>query len=220
MALSSELSHLQEISLELADSVQLVIQTLLQLSPPQVLDPAKEQFAACSVSIPTPSLSAIFTSVKNLNYMAGNMAAFSSQGLPAVSSASASALAAGSTSTAASTSRAPVLNPIVTEAPPESSIVHSDFDIGELLQSVGDAVSGYASEVGVDVVLYHGDVGMKHIAVRGDECGVSYALTHVGGHTPLACVESALIKAVCSFSLFSFGCTGRPASHRGGTEGR
>jgi osomolarity two-component system response regulator SSK1 len=146
LALTSEVSHLHAISLELADSVQMVIQTLLQLSPPQVLDPAKEQFAACSVSIPTPSLSAIFTSAKNLNYMAANMAAFGA---------------------------------VDPAGPREPAVEQSDFDIGELLQSVGDAVSGVAAEVGVDVVLYHADVGMKHVAVRGDECGISYAVTHV-----------------------------------------
>jgi osomolarity two-component system response regulator SSK1 len=157
VALSSEVSHLHEISLELADSLQMVIQTLLQLSPPQVLDPAKEQFSACSVSIPTPSISSIFTSVKNLNYMAANMSAFGSQGLLVPNGTVGSAVAS-------------VLN-----------ISETDFDIGELLQSVGDALCGGAAEVGVDIVLYHADVGMKHIAVKGDECGVSYALTHVSG---------------------------------------
>lgn len=157
--LSSELSHYHEISLELADSVQLVTQTLLQLSPPQVLDPAKEQFSACLVSIPTPSISAMFTLVKNLNYMSANMAAFS---LPPSSTSSTSFQSVSSSSKS--------------DGP---SFQSNDFDIGEMLQSVGDAVSGLAAEAGVDVVLYHGDVGMRHVAVKGDECGVSYTLTHV-----------------------------------------
>ena len=59
-----------------------------------------------------------------------------------------------------------------------------DFDIGENLQSVGDALSGMAADVGVDLVLFHGDVGMKHIAVKGDEIGISYTLSHVSQYSP------------------------------------
>ena len=129
----------------------MVIQTLLQLSPPQVLDPVKEQFSACSLSIPTPSISAMFTSMKNLNYMSANMSALSTDTPDAVNSAST----------------------------PSISNVQSDFDVGEMLQSVGDALGGVAAQAGVDLVLFHGDVGMKHISVKGDENGLSYTLSHV-----------------------------------------
>ncbi|GJE84467.1 hypothetical protein PsYK624_005430 [Phanerochaete sordida] len=147
-----ELEQFRELSLELADSVQMVIQTLLQLSPPQVLDPAKEQFSACSLSIPTPSISAMFTTMKNLNYMSANMSQLSVD--PTPSDASSHRTSALSTD----------LN---------------DFDVGEMLQSVGDALSGVAAQAGVDLVLFHSDVGMKHIAVKGDESGISYTLSHV-----------------------------------------
>ncbi|EKM59422.1 uncharacterized protein PHACADRAFT_137157 [Phanerochaete carnosa HHB-10118-sp] len=147
-----ELDHFRELSLELADSVQMVIQTLLQLSPPQVLDPVKEQFSACSLSIPTPSISAMFTTMKNLNYMSANMAQLGSDPQP-------------------------------NEVPPSKtsalSMVQDDFDVGELLQSVGDALSGVGAQAGVDLVLFHSDVAMKHVAVKGDENGISYTLAHV-----------------------------------------
>ncbi|TCD62734.1 ssk1 response regulator receiver [Steccherinum ochraceum] len=142
-----DLGHFQELSLELADSVQTIIQTLLQLSPPQILDPAKEQYSACTLSIPTPSVSAIFTSMKNLNYMSANMAALNAHGTDSPT--------------------APV------------STIHNDFDIGEVLQSVGDSLSGMAAQVGIDLVLFHGDVGMKHVAVKGDVSGISYTLSHI-----------------------------------------
>ncbi|WVQ71684.1 hypothetical protein IAR50_001225 [Cryptococcus sp. DSM 104548] len=38
-----------------------------------------------------------------------------------------------------------------------------DFDIGELLQSVADMLSGEACKKKIDFVLFHGDVGIKHI---------------------------------------------------------
>ncbi|EED77289.1 predicted protein [Postia placenta Mad-698-R] len=151
--LPPEYAHFHEFSLELADSVQMMIQTLLQLSPPQVLDPAKEQFSACSLSIPTPSISAMFTSMKNLNYMSANMSTLSLD-----------------------THVQQVASPVDLAGMP---VVHNDFDVGEMLQSVGDALSGMAAQAGVDLVLFHGDLGMKHVPVRGDESGISYTLSHV-----------------------------------------
>ncbi|KAH9894401.1 hypothetical protein C8Q73DRAFT_515355 [Cubamyces lactineus] len=150
-----EPSYLEELSLELADSVQMVIQTLLQLSPPQVLDPAKEQFSACSLSIPTPSVSAMFTSMKNLNFMSANISTFS--------------LDPSSPSQTVNRGR----------IRPEGGYNCVDFDVGEMLQSVGDALSGVAAQAGVDLVLFHDDLGMRHVAVRGDESGLSYTLSHV-----------------------------------------
>ena len=164
---SASLERYHELSLELADSVQMVIQTLLQLSPPQVLDPAKEQFSACSLSIPTPSMSAMFTSMKNLNYMSANMSTFSSDH---------------------QTPFAP--------HPKHGTSAHShpDFDIGEMVQCVGDALSGIAAQAGVDLVLYHGDVGMKHVSVKGDESGISFTLSHV---------SNPYTATTCSLLMFS-----------------
>lgn len=165
----------KEISLELADSVQMVIQTLLQLAPPHLLDLAKEQFAACAVQIPTPSISALLTSMKNLNYMSAHM--------PELSSPEPS----------------PTPSSSYLPSPLRQSVeAYSDFDIGEMLQNVGDALSGVAAQAGVDLVLYHADVGMKHISVTGDECGLSYALTHVRIRS-----EGFRIDANARFRLFA-----------------
>ncbi|KIK65756.1 hypothetical protein GYMLUDRAFT_979305 [Collybiopsis luxurians FD-317 M1] len=144
-----ELDRFKDLSLELADSVQMVVQTMLHISPTQVLDPAKEQFSACALAVPTPSMSAMFTTMKNLNYISANMAAFAAE-----------------------------------ETHPEdtplfSNRKHNDFDIGELLQSVGDALSASAAQVGVDLVLFHGDAALKHVWVKGDEPCMSYLLSHL-----------------------------------------
>jgi osomolarity two-component system, response regulator SSK1 len=145
-------SQFHEISLELADSVQGLIQTLIQVSPHQVLDPVKEQLSACSLSIPTPSVSAMLTSMKNLNYISAHMGTFCAESADNASSDSGSLL------------------------PPAQ---HNDFDIGEMLQCVGDVLSGAAAQVGVGLVLCHGDVHMKRVPVRGDENGISFVLSHV-----------------------------------------
>ncbi|KAH9007134.1 hypothetical protein EDB86DRAFT_2870179 [Lactarius hatsudake] len=160
--------HFHELSLELADSVQMVIQTLLRLSPPQIFDPAKEQFSACALPIPTPSVSALFTVMKNLNFMSANMVAFSSP------------LSSLSCDPPHRTDNGNSCDPTISNTPfqaPQAQV--HDFDIGETLQSVGDALSGMAADVSVELVLFHGDVGMKHIAVKGDEIGISYTLSHI-----------------------------------------
>jgi osomolarity two-component system, response regulator SSK1 len=169
---SPDIAHLQELSLELADSVQMIIQTLLQLSPPQLFDPAKEQYSACALPIPTPSISALFTVVKSLNYMSANMAAFSTPPPSRLSSPT------------DRIDNEDSCNSTISNAPLQTSLapVH-DFDIGETLQSVGDALSGMAADLAVDLVLFHGDVGMKHIAVKGNEIGICYTLSHVSQYS-------------------------------------
>ena len=57
--------------------------------------------------------------------------------------------------------------------------MHNEFDIGEMLQCLGDALSGAAAQLGVDLVLYHGNIGIKHVYVSGDESAISFALSHV-----------------------------------------
>ncbi|KAJ7667572.1 hypothetical protein DFH06DRAFT_1182895 [Mycena polygramma] len=141
-------SQFYELSLELADMVQMAIQTLLQISPPQVLEPTREQFSACALSVPTPSMSAMFTAMRNLNYFSANMAAFCQE-------------------------------PPDEILGPSGLIAHTNFDLGELLQSVGDVMSGAAASVGVDLVLYHGDLSLKNAWVSGSESGLTVALSHV-----------------------------------------
>ncbi|KAG7445972.1 uncharacterized protein BT62DRAFT_145702 [Guyanagaster necrorhizus] len=151
--LPPELAHFQELSLELADMVQTVIQTMLQISPSQVLDPSKEQFSSCSVAVPTPSLSSMFTAMRNLNFISANMASIFSQ--------TSNLRGAGD------------VLPFLTLGS------ETTFDVGELLQSVGDALGGAAAQVGTELVIFHGDVGFKHVYVKGNESGLSYVLTHI-----------------------------------------
>ncbi|KAF6762476.1 hypothetical protein DFP72DRAFT_1060721 [Ephemerocybe angulata] len=154
-----ESPHVRELSYELADSIQMVVQTLLQISPAQVLDPGKEQFTACALSIPTSSMSAMFTVMKNINYLSANMSSYFGED---------------------AFSRLPgtpdgTLPPL----PPSPGLERIEFDIGETLQAVGDSLSGCAAQAGVDLVLYHGDVSLKHVSVYGDEASLRYAITQV-----------------------------------------
>ncbi|KAH8829754.1 hypothetical protein DL96DRAFT_902400 [Flagelloscypha sp. PMI_526] len=149
--ISASSPEYRELALELADSAQNVIQTLLQVSPMQILDPTKEQLSACSMSVPTPSMSALLTVMKNINYLSANIHSLCGEDVAQVAEG--------------------------THLIEES--VLTDFDIGEMLQSIGDSLSGTAAQAGVDLVLYHDDIGVKHVWVRGDESGLSYVLSHV-----------------------------------------
>jgi len=186
---SSDMTHFHELSLELADSVQMIIQTLLQLSPPQVFDPAKEQLSACALPIPIPSISALFTVMKSLNYMFANMAAFSTP-------LSSRPYDSPNQTTDVDSNNSAISN--ATLQAPQSPV--RDFDIGETLQGVGDALGGMAADAGVDLVLFHGDVGMKHIAVKGDEIGICYALSHVSPYS----------QYLHSILIFRADCTSNP----------
>ncbi|KAL1681249.1 hypothetical protein EV122DRAFT_288022 [Schizophyllum commune] len=159
-ALRTMSANVDEVSMELADSVSMIVQTMLQVSPPQVLESAKESFSACTLSVPTASMSAIFTSLKYMNYFAGNMSTMCGD-----------------------KGKSPVRG-----ADP------ADFDIGEMLQDVGDALGGLAAYHGVDLVLFHGDVGLKHEYVKGDETGLAFAVTQLVRHVLHTCKEHDTIE--------------------------
>ncbi|KZT62141.1 hypothetical protein CALCODRAFT_490322 [Calocera cornea HHB12733] len=159
-AQSSDSEYMRSLSLEIADSVQPIIQTLLQLSPPHILDPAKEQFSACTVQIPTASVSGLLTAMKGLNYLSARLAADG-----AAMDASVQGVAVGG--------REERLKALEAEDADEV------FDIGEMLQAVGDTLAGLAAQAGVDLVLYHAEVGMLHVGVRANESAVAYLLAHV-----------------------------------------
>lgn len=211
-------SALQTLSLELADSLQSAIQTLLHLSPPHLLDSAKEQYSGCTVQLPTTSISALLTAMKGLNYLSANVQELCMDPMalePVISSTSSSRVSFSSQASSGirgtlsnSVSRkgslitlpdsalspnsdsqnlqhrhrsATMPNPShdIFDSSQNHDTVQEDFDIGELLQSTADLLGGLAAQAGVDIVLFHGDVGIKHVSVRGDGEGISYALSHV-----------------------------------------
>jgi osomolarity two-component system response regulator SSK1 len=161
---------LETVSLELADGLQSAIQTLLHLSPPHLLDNAKEQYSGCTVQVPSTSLSALMSSMRGLNYLSANARALCED---AVSS--------------------------VEDGLFGLSNKREDFDIGELLQSVADLLCGQAAQAGVDFVLFHGDVGIKHVSVNGSAEGLAYAL----GHVSRACFNSRLAHIRSCAKFFS-----------------
>ncbi|CAG8633539.1 1816_t:CDS:1, partial [Acaulospora colombiana] len=58
----------------------------------------------------------------------------------------------------------------------ERSNVKREFDIGEVIQNVGDALAGVASCAKVELVIYHVEYGLNHLNVVGDEAALRHAL--------------------------------------------
>ncbi|KAL7408777.1 hypothetical protein BDY24DRAFT_405431 [Mrakia frigida] len=162
---------LYTLSLELADSVQAAIQTLLQLTPPHLFDTAKEQFSACTVQMPATSLTSLLTAMKNLNYLSEHIAPLcADESLlhsPSLSSASTpSPLPTfsedGSSSDPSISTSRPFPSPFGTSRASfgaesmaslqtiasEPSSMLQDFDIGEMVQSVGDLLGGLTAQAG------------------------------------------------------------------------
>ncbi len=161
-------SYQQEVSNELADTVQAVVQTLLHISPPHLLDPVKERFSTCTIQMPTPSVFSLITTMKNLNYISANLPSFGP------------------------------LSEIEEVLAPSNGRASDTFDIGEVVQSVADVLGGLAAQTRVDLVLFHGDVGMKHINVVGDECCILFVLTHV---STTICPRRPLVTEVNLFPV-------------------
>lgn len=204
---------LQELSSELSDSLQSAIQTLLHLSPPHLLDNAKEQYSGTTVQFPTTSLSALLTTMKGLNYLSANVSQLCDEPqhhpsgghtksapssrhptlsisdpdgkttLPAISGLPAPRSLArsrpGNPATSAAIAERAIPEPVMEGILDRSTKEPEDFDIGELLQSTADLLGGHAAQAGVEMVLFHGDVGIKHTSVSGDGEGLGYAMSYV-----------------------------------------
>ncbi|KAG9287242.1 hypothetical protein G9A89_008872 [Geosiphon pyriformis] len=158
--------YLRSISDQLRNTTELAITTLKQLSPPNFLSKPHEQLSACSISFPTASLSAVYTTLKAVNYITTHLGTFSL-----------------------------LLFSNCDEV--ETSNVKHKFDIGELLQNVGDSLAGVASNAKVELAIYHADYGLHHLNVIGDEAALRHALldllkTILKSASPGSCVEVGL----------------------------
>ncbi|CAJ0627212.1 11314_t:CDS:2 [Entrophospora sp. SA101] len=163
-------SYLKVIACQLKQTTDLAIKTLKQLSPADFLTQPHEQLSACSISFPTTSIKAIHTSLKAVNYISSHLDILSLLLFTDVHNAE--------------------------EIIGTSNIRH-EFDIGEMIQNVADALAGVAALARVELVVYHIDYGLEHLNVIGDVAGFRHALLDFikcifDGASPGACVELGL----------------------------
>lgn len=148
-------AFLTTVSQEIQDVALMVITTLEQFSPAFILSNAHELLSACSLAVPIASISAINTTIRQVCHVSSHLQLLSkltNQGWNINSAQS----------------------PL-----PELNL--QEFDIGELLQNIGDALAGVASKLDVKLVIYHCDNNLHHKIVLGDEGAIRHALLNVSG---------------------------------------
>ncbi|KAI8380837.1 hypothetical protein BD560DRAFT_347208 [Blakeslea trispora] len=165
------LAFLTTVSEEIQDVALMVITTLEQFSPSSILSSAHELLSACSIAVPIASISAINTTVRQICHISSHLNLLSRL-------------------TQQAWSRNGNLIPL-------PKLNYTEFDIGELLQNMGDALAGVASKLDVKFVLYHCDSQLHHSMVIGDEGAIRHALlNHLRNIleccTPGACIEVGL----------------------------
>ncbi|KAK9707767.1 Two-component response regulator SSK1p [Basidiobolus ranarum] len=155
---------------ELRNATSMAIETVKQLSPPELLVKPQEHVSACSIPVPTASVTAVHAALKHIINLSSHLTLVNR-------------LLFTEESTVESANRC------------DSDVV--EFDIGELVQSVGDMLAGTAAEAKVELVLFHADCGFHHRNVIGNEAGFRHALitmvkTVIDSASPGAWVELGL----------------------------
>ncbi|KAI7902181.1 uncharacterized protein BX663DRAFT_474090 [Cokeromyces recurvatus] len=164
------------ISQEIRDAGLMVRATLEQFSPSSILSNTHELLSTCSIAVPIASISAINTTIQEACHISSHLNLISK-----------------------------MLRDSDTHSTiPEEKIIRTnvknEFDVGELLQNVGDALAGMSANLGVHFVIYHVDNGFYYPNVIGDEDAIKHSLTNLlrnilEGCTPGACIELGLFIA-------------------------
>jgi osomolarity two-component system response regulator SSK1 len=131
---------------EIQEATLMIMTTLEQFSPITILNNTHELLSPCSMPVPVTSISAIHSTVNEVNHIGSHLHLVSR-----------------------------LLRQEQTCISPE----YRDFDIGELIQTVGDALAAMASKIGISVVLYHMDNGLHCINVLGDEDAIKHGIVCV-----------------------------------------
>lgn len=156
------LAFMTTVSQEIQDVALMVITTLEQFSPASILSNAHELLSACSTAVPIASISAINTTIRQVCHVSSHLDLLSKLITQAWTKSSSS----NNNSNNSNTNNLPKL-------------IQAEFDIGELLQNLGDALAGLAAKLDVSLVIYHCDNSLHHTLVLGDEGAIRHALLNV-----------------------------------------
>lgn len=144
-------TFLSTLATEVEDATIMLTATLHYFSPSRILEGSNELLTACSIPVPIASISAINTTTKQVRYLSSH--------LPLLARLS--------------------LAQTDVEMNIGKSTVEMEFDIGEMLQAVGDAMAGFAAKLDVKLVIYHSDNALHYTNVRGDEDVLRHTLINV-----------------------------------------
>lgn len=150
---------LTTVAQEFNDATHMATATLEQFSPSILLAKNQELLAACSIPVPTASISALNTTMKHIHHLSSTLPSLSRILFIAE----------------------PGMKNLMPDlrAMSSRSEIRVEFDIGELVQNVGDALAGTAAKLGVELVVYHSDNALHYMNVMADEGGFRHALMSV-----------------------------------------
>ncbi|OAD67925.1 hypothetical protein PHYBLDRAFT_68295 [Phycomyces blakesleeanus NRRL 1555(-)] len=164
-------TFIKTITEEIQDAALMVLTTLEQFSPSSLLTNTHELLNACSIPVPVASVTAIHTTIRQVFHMSAHLQLLSQ-------------LVRQNTR-------------VDSDDKHLQSSVQLSFDVGEMVQSVGDAIAGMASQLDVGFVIYHSDNVLHHATILGDEDAIQHTLISLlrnilEGSTPGACIELGL----------------------------
>jgi osomolarity two-component system response regulator SSK1 len=165
--LNKRTTFLGTVSQEIRDAALMVIATLEQFSPTSILANTHELLSACSIAVPIASISAINTTIIQACHISSHLRLVSKM-LNQFDS-----------------------HTIIPKEDRLKSTVREEFDIGELVQNVGDALAGISAKLGVHFVIYHSDNELHYTNVIGDENAIKHAL-----------INASIFDFLSSSSLF------------------
>ncbi|KAI9319232.1 hypothetical protein BX666DRAFT_2025548 [Dichotomocladium elegans] len=146
---SARLGLLEGITQEIRSAASIITTTLEHFAPAAALAHSDEFLSACTIAVPVTSISAIHTAIKQVNHINSN--------IDLVTNMLASEGEISDGSDAASCSM-------------------TNFDVAELIQSVGDALAGMAANLDVHLVIYHTDNSLHYSTVAANEGALRHTL--------------------------------------------
>ncbi|KAI8379072.1 uncharacterized protein BYT42DRAFT_644402 [Radiomyces spectabilis] len=183
IVMSDRQAFFETIAQEIQDTAFMTTSLLDQFSPSMVLNNIHELLSACSIAIPIASISAVNTAIHQIYHVSSNLYLMSKLLRQ---------------SREAMTAPADVVR----------STARQQFDLGDLVQSIGDTMAGMALKFDVHLVVNHCDNGLYYANVLGDEGAIKHAVINLvrnilEGCTPGACIELGLnVAAIESSSKF------------------
>jgi osomolarity two-component system response regulator SSK1 len=147
--------YLSIVSQEIRDAALMAMATLEQFAPPSILCNTHELLSACSIAVPIAGISAINTTIKQACHITSHLNLLSRM------------------------LREADTHHVIPEKDRVKSFVNREFDMGELVQNVGDALAGISAKLGVHFVIYHTDNGLYYTNVIGDEDATKHVLINV-----------------------------------------
>lgn len=165
-ASSHRLKMLDAVAQEMQGVAGMITTTLEHFSPSSILARTHELLSACTIAVPITSISAIHTAIKQVHHVSHNLDLVTRL-LTSTHHRDPDTFTTSHNNNKEETQEDALLPDNV------------QFDIGGLVQNVGDALAGMAAKLDVYLVIYHADNGLHYSNVTGNEGIIRHTLLDV-----------------------------------------